>query len=262
MDTTSFEKKSRLKAIYVDNEQKHLDVLENILSQHPGFEYLGGFDNAPDGLQYLKTHEVDVLFLDVEMPGYDGLWLAEQVKELNVAVIFTTAYTKYATAAFEACAIDYLVKPVHADDINRLLERINLREQKMIFSNEQLCELKNQYTEECPVPQRIFINFIGKIDIANLSDILYFKGVDGYTHIVMKDGTRHVSSKSLKIYTDAIDRHPDFLRVHRSALINKNYAVSIVRESNDNKYSIRMTNGDALEISKFKKDELIEALMK
>lgn len=249
-----------LKTIYVEDEPTYCRMLQDALTTSGGFHYLGDFPSAEEGLDYVRDHDVDLVFIDIELRGErNGLWLADQLKDLPVALVFLTSHTAYALQAFELCALDYLVKPVSATDITGMMERMNAKRSTPLF-REQIEELLHFYVSGKPAPKRLFINVVGEIIVVQLSEVLYLTSVDRYTSIQMADGTKHVSSKHLKVYLDALSGSQDFVRIHRSSVVNKNYVRSIIRDGKLNQYYVQMTNGQKLEMSGLKKNEIIEEL--
>nr|MCU0389436.1 response regulator [Chitinophagaceae bacterium] len=107
-----------LTAILVDDEQKARHVLRTLLETHcPEVQLLGEAANVPAALQLIHQHHPQLVFLDIEMPGYSGLQLMELVEKPQFQVIFTTAYSEYALQAFEVSAVDYLLKPIRIEKL-------------------------------------------------------------------------------------------------------------------------------------------------
>jgi two-component system, LytTR family, response regulator len=108
--------------------------------------------------------------------------------------------------------------------------------------------------------RRIFINVIGQIRIIHLDDVLYFMANTNYTIIVMKDGSRLTTSKTMRIYADTIEGHPDFLRIHRSYIVNKNCVSSIIKMGKQHRLYVEMINNERLELSFTRKEEILQKL--
>ncbi|HWK05541.1 MAG TPA: LytTR family DNA-binding domain-containing protein [Puia sp.] len=109
-------------------------------------------------------------------------------------------------------------------------------------------------------PKRIFLNTHNQIMVLDLHDIICLKSSSNYTIIKMSDGTRHTSSKHLKTFSEAIDSNPDFLRIHRSSIVNKNFVKAILRK--DNKTSILMKDDEELDVSAKKRNLILIELSK
>lgn len=252
----------QLTVVNVDDNSGSLKAFEKALAGFPEVRYLKGFSNAEEALEFLKVHEVDILFLDVEMPSRNGLWLADQVKDKNSAIVFLTSHTQYALHAFEACALDYIVKPATHDSIAKILQKHRrFRTAGNASQREQIQELSNQYLLNHQAPKRIFVNTVGQIKVIRLDEVLYFMANTNYTIIVMKDGSRLTTSKTMRIYDETIANHPDFLRIHRSYIINKNNVSSIIKRGKQHRFFVEMSNSDRLEISYARKDEILEKIV-
>ena len=251
---------AKLKTIYVEDNPAYSKMLQEALAVSEQFDFLGDFVSAEEGLAYLQQNEVDLVFIDIELAGeQNGLWLADQIRNMPLSVVFLTSHTSYAIQAFEACAIDYLVKPVAAEDIAGMLERIRIKHAAPLFS-EQIEELHYNYMAEQAVPKRIFLSMVGEMIVVQLSEVLYFTSVNRYTNIQMADGSKHLSSKHLKVYIESLAGNTDFVRIHRSSIVNKNFVRSVIRDSKLNQYYVVMTNNQKLEMSALKKKEILEEL--
>ncbi|BAU28631.1 two-component SAPR family response regulator [Aneurinibacillus soli] len=116
-----------MRAMLVDDEEMALDVLEILCKEIGGVTVIGKYRNPFDAVEAVQTQEVDVVFLDVEMPGINGLQTAEKMMRLDdhVHIVFVTAYNQYAVEAFEINAIDYLLKPVRKERLKKTIERLH-----------------------------------------------------------------------------------------------------------------------------------------
>lgn len=252
----------QLTVIHVDDNTGSLKAFEDALTRFPGIQYLQGFTNPEKALEFIESHAVDMIFLDVEMPGKDGLWLADKIKEKNIAIVFLTSHTQYALHAFEACALDYIVKPANDTSISKIIKKYGVSRQAAHNCQcEQIKELQTRAVTPTKPPQRIFVNIVGETKIIRLDEVLYFMANANYTIIVMKDGTRLTTSKTIKKYDEAIAEHPDFLRIHRSYIVNKNSVLSIIKKGKQHRFFVEMANNDRLEISYVRKDEIMEQLV-
>jgi two-component system, LytTR family, response regulator len=250
------------RTIHVDDQPASLELFKKMSADVKSINLIGSFSHAKEALDFVNQNEVDLVFIDVVMPTpYNGLWLAHQLQHKDVAMVFVTAYAEHATTAFEACALDFVLKPVTRDLLENTMDRVQQRLQKFrSLQKEQVSELYNNYLDESGFPKRLFINMHGQIMVINLKDVTYLQSSSNYTTIKMVDGHKHTSSKHLKIYDMAIHNNPDFLRIHRSAIVNKNFVKAILRKGH--KVSVLMTDGETLEVSLKKKDMILEELSK
>lgn len=249
-----------IKIIHIDDHIETLAYCKKVIISNPHLKYCGGFTNANDAIDFLIDEKIDLIFCDIEMPEHNGIWLANHLP-YTLPIIFLTAHAGFAVEAFEACALHYLIKPLSAQQLNTAIERFKNQELKHTHQGEQISQLYNQYLPQNThaYPTRVYINNIGKIIIINLQDLLYMVGSGNYTKFIMLDGEVHTSSKNLKVYTDAIAHHPNFVRIHRSYLVNKNF-VKQIHKTNNQQWFVQMTNNEKLELSKGRIDEILEQL--
>ncbi len=250
----------RIKIIHIDDDAKTIAYCKKLFQSNHLLSYEGGFLNATEALAFLDNNKIDLIFCDIEMPTHNGLWVANNLP-YTVPIVFITAHTGFAIGAFEACALHYLIKPFTAEHLNIVVERFQNQQPKQPFLNEQISQFYNQYLSQNQQnsPSRIYINNIGKIIIVNLQDLMYLNGVVNYTKFYMVNGDVHTSSKSLKVYADALVYNKDFIRIHRAHLVNKKNVKQILK-TNQQQWFAEMNNGEKLELSKGRIDEILEQL--
>ncbi len=250
----------KIKVIHIDDDAKTLEYCKKIFLLHSSIIYEGGFSNAKDAICFLDDKKVDLIFCDIEMPNQNGLWVANNLP-YSIPIVFITAHTGFAVGAFEACALHYLIKPFTLEHLNIVIERFQNQYSKQSFSKEQVAQFYNNYLPQNTQvqPTRIYINNIGKIIIVNLNELMYLNGVGNYTKFYMFNGDVYTSSKSLKVYADALAYNCDFIRIHRAHLVNKKNIKQIIK-ANQQQWFAEMNNGEKLELSKGRIDEILEQL--
>ncbi len=194
-----------IKAIIVDDEPLALDVLETYIAQLPELELVARCENALEAREVLKEHDVDLMFLDINMPQLTGI---DFVKTLSVKpnFIFTTAHPYYAVEGFELNAIDYLMKPI---PLERFMKAVN----KVI--NMQLGETS---APEKKKENFIFVKADKKLIKVNFDNILYIEGLKDYVIIRQKEG-RVITLHTMKSLEAKLPDHI-FKRIHRSYIVN------------------------------------------
>jgi len=194
-----------IRAIIVDDEPLALDVLETYIAQLPELELVARCENALEAREVLKEHDVDLMFLDINMPQLTGI---DFVKTLSVKpnFIFTTAHPYYAVEGFELNAIDYLMKPI---PLERFMKAVN----KVI--NMQLGETS---APEKKKENFIFVKADKKLIKVNFDDILYIEGLKDYVIIRQKEG-RVITLHTMKSLEAKLPDHI-FKRIHRSYIVN------------------------------------------
>jgi two-component system response regulator LytT len=205
-----------IRALVIDDEMPARSELCFLLEDFNDVKVVGEADNVRDAVALIKTVPVDVVFLDINMPGVSGIQLAEGLKThpQPPAIVFVTAYTQYAVKAFELNVLDYLVKPVETKRLEQVLEK--LRKLMVASDVEQLMQVHN----EPLMANRLMVDRAGKKQFLSAPDILFAMAKDDYTYLFTAEG-RFISSTSLAKIESQLEGQ-GFFRVHRRYLINLN----------------------------------------
>jgi len=173
-------------------------------------------DDLPSGVRAIKKNQPNIVFLDIELPGHNGLELFDffNEDELNFKVIFTTAYNQYAVQAFRLSAIDYLLKPIDKKELAIAIEKFH----KSNIENQQLHVLKANLQSEGP--KVLAVSTATSIHYISISQVLYMKGEGAYTKIFHEEIGEILSSKNLGFYEENLASFNSFFRSHKSYLIN------------------------------------------
>lgn len=196
-----------IKALIVDDEPLALDILETYMEQVPEIELAGRCANALEAREFLKTAQVDVLFLDIQMPGLTGIDFVKTLAK-PPAVVFTTAYPNFAHEGFELNALDYLLKPISFDRFLKAIEKIKA---KLAITQPE--NASNQTASDY-----IFVKADKKFIKVNFSDILYVEGLKDYVIIKTTTG-RIITLQTMKSLEDRLPKST-FMRIHRSYIVN------------------------------------------
>jgi two-component system LytT family response regulator len=221
-----------LRAYLVDDEPLAIERLERLLVSADSLRIIGHATDPAKALEYLNSEPVDVLFLDIQMPGMNGF---ELLSRLNAQpfVIFTTAFDKYALQAFEVNSIDYLMKPIEPEQLARALKKLDrLRPsakpdwQQNPELPELLKELAASLRGERPeYPRRIASRVGERISFLELDAVTHFVAQDKLTYAVA-NGRQHCVDQSIAELEQRLDP-TKFLRVHRSALVNVDWILEV-----------------------------------
>ncbi|MBW2939037.1 LytTR family DNA-binding domain-containing protein [Aureisphaera sp. CAU 1614] len=237
-----------LRAIVVEDEETSREILKNYLTKYcPNVEVLGEAANIDQALVLINTHELDLVFLDVEMPYGNAFDLLDKVGDRTFETVFVTAYDHYAIEALNAHASYYLLKPI---DIDKLIDAVKyvseIKEQENRLQN---MILKPKQTV---VAGKITIPLQNGFEVLQVEDILYCQADDNYTNIFLKDKKKLVS-KTLKYFEDMLTEN-GFARVHKSYLVNVN---AIIEYKKGKGGSVVLENGKEIMVSPSKKKELL-----
>ena len=218
---------SPLRAFLVDDEPLALERLQRLLAQFPEFHIAGSATDPAQAIAALNTVDpaIDVLFLDIQMPGINGFQLLSLLSS-QPFVIFTTAYDQHALSAFETNAIDYLLKPIEPEQLERALKKLGrLRPiakpdwQQNPALPELLKELTASLREPQPAyPTRIASRVGERISFLALDDVTHFLAQDKLTFAIA-NGKKHSVDQTISDLEHRLDP-ARFLRIHRSALVN------------------------------------------
>ena len=237
-----------LRAVVVDDEQL---AREELCYQ---LEELGGIDivsQAGDGLQAVDAvvrHTPDVVFLDVQMPGLTGFEVARRLldREPPVAIIFVTAYDQYAIEAFEVNAVDYLLKPVEVNRLERAVERVRRRLAEARPLNDQLQRLVELVESRQGRRDQVAVKVGERFLLVQADEIIFASMADESINIVTGQVAGVASFRTLDELQARLDPET-FWRVHRSHLVNINKIKEIVPWFSRN-YILRMKDARATEI--------------
>jgi DNA-binding LytR/AlgR family response regulator len=226
----------KLKCIIVDDEPLSRNFLKRFCGKSDKVDVKGSFANAPDAILYLKSNEVEVIFLDVEMPGINGFQMLDRLPYLP-EVIMTTSKTDYAFTAFEYNVTDFLKKPV---EYNRFLDALSKAEESY-KNNRSAQNTKND----------VVIKSNGSFIRLEYNDILYIEGMGDYVKYVTPEKT-YITHSTLKAVEETVCKEK-FLKVHRSYIVN----IKKIQTLTDNSINI---NGTSIPVSKLNKAGLLEKL--
>ena len=192
----------KLKCIIVDDEPLARSFLERYCQKLGTLEVMGSFPDAESALNYLTCNEIDILFLDVEMPGSNGFQLLDQLLYMP-KVILTTSKTEYAFDAFQYNVTDYLKKPI---SFNRFQEAVNKITESLIN------------TIVKPTADDIFIKTEGKFIRLSYQDILYIESMGDYVKYFTQ-AKYYLTYSTLKAVEEKMNAK-EFMKVHRSYIVN------------------------------------------
>ena len=239
-----------MKAIIIDDEKRARISLALLLQEFcPDVEVVAECENLPEGVKAIRKHNPDLVLLDIEMPGHSGLELVDffDEKDINFAVVFTTAYNEYAIQAFKLSALDYLLKPIIPEELVSAILR--LERQKGIQFKALASNIKNESFDKIAVP------FRNSLILLKIADILYIKGEGAYSEVYMKDQTKHLVSRNLKNFEEILLQDNRFVRTHKSYLVNFNEVTSYTKSNGG---SLNLTNGISIPVSSDKSNLIIE----
>jgi DNA-binding LytR/AlgR family response regulator len=226
----------KLKCVILDDEPMARNFLERYCAKTPQLELLGSFGNAEEAFVYLKETEIDILFLDVEMPGDNGFELLDKLIYMP-RVILTTSKTEYAFNAFEYHVTDFLKKPI---TYNRFLKSI-----------EKAATSASDAATDEPKEKDFFIKAEGKLIRLSYEDILYIESVGDYVKYFTAS-KNYLTHSTLKAVEERMGIH-QFMKIHRSYIVN----LRKIKDIQDNSVVIE---GKVIPISKSLRQGVMQKL--
>lgn len=210
-----------LKCIAIDDEELALELLEDNISKIPYLKLAGKFSNPLKAIQFLQEENIDIVFLDIQMPGLSGLKFVKSLPQ-KCMYIFITAYEKYALEGYHLNVVDYLLKPVALERFvqacNKALELSHLKNKPSI----------NPATSHSSY---FFINANYSLLKINFAEIMWIEGLKDYIKIHLKSSAKPVVSKmSMKSIEEQLPSSV-FLRIHKSYIVSKDFITSIKKTS-------------------------------
>jgi len=243
-----------IKAFLVDDEEAGIISLSNLLERrHPEVKIMGTYTDSRLVSAAVETLRPDLVFLDINMPHFNGLELVTQFSGHIPQVIFTTAYDEYLLKALRLRVIDYLLKPIRAEELAAALARFESVQEEGSTLVENLNHMKLNGDLEV-----IAISSTKGFKLQALADILYVEGAGSYCVFHTNDGTQMVVSKRLGEIEQRMSQ-TSFFRAHKSSLINLRHVKEYIRgEGGD----VVMSNGQKIPLARHRKKEFMEMFFK
>lgn len=201
----------KIKAILVDDEPHAIEVLDNYLRNFSEIEIVARCQDAIQAFQVLRQREVDLMFLDVKMPGLTGTELLRSLKT-PPKVVFTTAYQDYAVEGFDLNAVDYLLKPIPFERFLRAMDKVftSLNVTNQSVSIAQKATVSNQDVF-------LYLKVDRKMVKVNVNDILWVESLRDYIKVVLKDKVL-ITKQKISLLEELLPED-SFIRVHRSFIV-------------------------------------------
>lgn len=216
-----------IRSIIVEDEVRGLTNLKGMLRQHcPQVHVEGEAGTLEDAAQLIRDlkGDIDLAFLDINLPDGQVFELLDRIKPLPFNVIFVTAFDQYAVKAFEYASIGYVLKPIDPHALAAAVERIRPQDTERV---EERIEMFQQSMSANKF-DKITISAVDGLYFVNLTEILRIEADDNYSHIYTTERQRFTVSKTIKHYEDLL-RDDNFFRVHKSHIINLNYMLKFVK---------------------------------
>lgn len=239
----------KLNAIIVEDEETSRAILRNYLTKYcPNVSIVGEASNVEEALVLIRNNDLDVVFLDVEMPYGNAFDLLDKVGHVDFETIFVTAYNHYVIEALNAHASYYLMKPISIDELIKAVDYVTeIKAKEDALQDQVLVPKTNAVNGKITIPQQ------DGFEVLETADIMYCKADDNYTEIYLNNNKKKLVSKTLKYIEESL-KDANFARVHKSYLVNVNEVIKYVKGKGG---SVVLSNGKEIMVSASRKSELL-----
>lgn len=228
-----------MRALIIDDERAAREYLQSIINEYNDkITDVKLADSVLEGLKILKNEDIDIVFLDIEMPNLNGFDFFDFIDKNDFKIVFTTAHEEYAIKAFNVRADGYLLKPVDVDDLIALID-----------------DLSQTYKGDIK-ETRIAFRTQSEIEFVEKEQIIRVEGDGNYSTIYLRDKKKITVSKNLK-QVEKLIPEPYFIKTHQSHIINKNFIKRFVKTEGG---YFEMQDDSSIPVSRRKKDDVMKLL--
>ncbi|MCH2044304.1 MAG: LytTR family DNA-binding domain-containing protein [Saprospiraceae bacterium] len=239
--------------IIVEDEDLSREALRQmLLLLDPSLNIVGEAGTVEEGTQLLKNTQVDLVFLDINLPDGNGFNILQNLESIDFQLVFVTAYDEYALKAFQFAALHYILKPISPENIQEIIDRAKSN-QKKSTSLESLEILESSLSEN---NQRLALTLKEDTICVAISDLIRLEADSNYTFAYIKGANKTLVSKTLSFYEQLLAEH-NFVRIHNKHLVNLNYFKRYVRGRGG---VLELGDGTKLAVSTRRKKDLLKSL--
>lgn len=242
-------------AIIIDDERHSCDALKMLLDKCcPQVQVAAICHSGEEGINKIHELRPQLVFLDIEMPHMNGFQMLEQLHAIHFEIIFTTSYDQYAITAFKFSALDYLLKPVDREELQKAVQKVSNKITPPV--SQQLEILLQKINQPTIAVQRIALPTMQGLEFVPVESIISCSSNNNYTEFFMVEKKKLLVSRTLKEVEDMLADH-SFVRVHNSHIVNLNAITRYVK--GEGGYLV-MSDGSTVDVSRSRKDLLIQKL--
>ena len=239
------------KTIVIDDEQLARQRIKRLLKAYDEIDVIAEAEDGEKGLELIHLHQPNLIFLDIEMPVLNGFEMLAKLTH-QPKVVFTTAYDQYAIKAFEEGSVDYLLKPIEIERLDKTIKK--LKQTNLAAAPVQIEDLIRQMHQKKTI-KTLTVKLGDKILLVKLTDIVYVQAEDKYVFLHTIDGKKHLTDFTLSALEEKLTE--EFVRVHRSEIINTEYIkeirkgfngalVFVLNNSDETRVTSSRSNSEAL----------------
>ncbi len=249
---------THIKALIIDDEPYACQALVALLNRNcPDVEVLATCQDPREAARLIALYQPQILFLDIEMPHLNGFALLNELRPFSFEVIFTTSYDQYAIQAIRISALDYLLKPIDAEELKMAVKKYSQRSASYLPQQfDILLSMVQQAGSIQAISSRIALPTMEGLQIIATDEIIFCSSSSNYTILSLKGKKTLTISRTLKEIEEMLDP-VHFLRVHHSHLVNLREIKTYVRGEGG---TLLMSNGSSVDVSRSKKETLLNRL--
>ncbi len=243
----------KISAIIVDDEPNARKALRGLLTENfEQIDILGDCKDVPEAVKTIHKLKPDLVFLDIDMPGYSGFELLDFFDEQQISfkIIFVTAYSEYSLRAFESSAVDYLLKPVRLEHMERAIKKLNST--RGISESIQYEVLRTNLSNH---EKKLVLQTVELIYVVKQDDIIFIQAEGSYTKFfTTTHGILTITKKLLDF--EYLETEGPFFRTHRSFIVNINHIIKVDKKD----FVVMMSNSMQVHLAQDKKNLLLERI--
>lgn len=241
-----------MKAVIIDDEPHCRTVIERILANHcPQVTVVGTGANGVEGLKAILKYEPDLVFLDIEMTPMNGFQMLDALgpDDVPFALIFTTAYDKFAVQAFRYSAFEYLLKPIDDEELVATIQRLS----RKITPSQQLLQLRQSLSAQGDF-NKLTIAHTRGLTFLEIDKIIALEADSNYTRIYVDGGETVLASKTLGYFDELLTDRPSFFRTHKQFMVNLHFIKEYI---SGNYHEIRLQNGLIAKLARTRREAFL-----
>lgn len=231
----------KISCIIIDDEELARQRLIRLLKPFDFISVIAEASNGKEGLALIEAHQPDMIFLDIDMPVMNGFQMLSKT-EKQPAVIFTTAYDQFAIKAFEENSLDYLLKPIEKERLEKSMKKLQKTQKLMDLPLQKLLDQLKPKKEI----KTLTVKIGDKILLIALDKVVAIEAEDKYVFIHTEDGSKHLTDFTLSNLEEKLPEH--FCRIHRGSIINSN-CIKEIRKSFNGALIFVMNNKDSMKFT-------------
>lgn len=244
-----------MKAVIVDDEVSVRNTLKSIISDRfPDIKILASAGTIEEGYSTITSHNPDLVFLDIELPDGTAFDLLNRFNRVNFRIIFVTGHNEYAISAIKVSALDYILKPVDADELIKAVEKAS----RLISQEEHQMRIRalNENTSCRKALKKIILHTADHLQLVSIYDILFAEADSNYTVFKLADGKKIMVSRTLKEFENLLSAS-GLIRVHQSYLVNLDHIDKFVKK--DGGFLV-LKEGSKIPVSPNMKKQVLQAM--